>query len=274
MIVRRIQFFCNKCRHKYYDAEKHQSAKRKQDSDSDSDYEPPQEKRPKISSPSSIPVPLRTTLRSHAYCFICKKPGPKLVVVSSNSRMQVLVKKNIWVPLGSRCCTTHVENGELKEECLEHLNVLADHCCMNRSTLLDILNRLREICIQQNNSRLNFDNVNALSDNDYIQLTGLSKASFSDVFECIQQCIKSTPTRSWRTTVALFLCKMKNGMSNKLLATLFNISKSSVRRAIHTVRAALIEYFVPNNLGFHHISRQTLIENHTVCTKVDLLLNQ
>ena len=82
---------CNKCRHKYYDAEKHQSAKRKQDSDSD--YEPPQEKRPKISSPPSIPVPLKTTLRSHAYCFICKKPGPKLVVVSSNSRMQVLVKK-------------------------------------------------------------------------------------------------------------------------------------------------------------------------------------
>ena len=129
--------------------------------------------------------------------------------------------------------------------------------------LLDILNRLREICIQQNNIRLNFDNVNALSDNDYIQLTGLSKASFSDVFECIQQCIKTTPTRSRRTTVALFLCKMKNGMSNKLLATLFNISKSRVRRAIRTVRAALIEYFVPNNLGFHHISRQTLIENHT-----------
>ena len=87
---------CNKCRHKYFDAEKHQSAKRKQDSDSDSDYEPPQEKRPKISSPPSIPVPLKTTLRSHAYCFICKKPGPKLVVVSSNSRMQVLVKKNIF----------------------------------------------------------------------------------------------------------------------------------------------------------------------------------
>ena len=52
-------------------------------------------------------------------------------------------------------------------------------------------------------------------------------------------------------------------MSNKLLSTIFNISKSSVRRAISAVRHSLMKNFVPDNLGFDHITRQDVISNHT-----------
>ncbi|XP_033725211.1 uncharacterized protein LOC117315175 [Pecten maximus] len=52
-------------------------------------------------------------------------------------------------------------------------------------------------------------------------------------------------------------------MSNKLLSTVFNIGKDSIRRAISSARTALMKDFVPPNLGFQHVSRQDVISNHT-----------
>ena len=48
-----------------------------------------------------------------------------------------------------------------------------------------------------------------------------------------------------------------------ILSTLFRTSKSSLRRAISAVRKALLINFVPENLGFHHISRDQIINDHT-----------
>lgn len=56
---------------------------------------------------------------------------------------------------------------------------------------------------------------------------------------------------------------MKSGLPNKIMATLLNISKSSLRRAISSVRNALMTSFVPKHLGFNHISRQSVISDHT-----------
>lgn len=56
---------------------------------------------------------------------------------------------------------------------------------------------------------------------------------------------------------------MKSGLCNSILSTLFNISKASIRRAIQTVRRALMENFVPQNLGFQHISRENVIQLYT-----------
>ena len=64
-------------------------------------------------------------------------------------------------------------------------------------------------------------------------------------------------------SLAIYLCRMKSGMSNQFLSTLFNISKSSLRRAISSVRKALMNQFVPSKLGFSHITREEVIRNHT-----------
>ncbi|XP_048750412.2 uncharacterized protein LOC125662290 [Ostrea edulis] len=63
--------------------------------------------------------------------------------------------------------------------------------------------------------------------------------------------------------LGIFLLKMRSGMSNQLISTIFGISKSSIRRAVSTVISALMKNFVPQNIGLQHISRQEVIENHT-----------
>lgn len=59
------------------------------------------------------------------------------------------------------------------------------------------------------------------------------------------------------------LTKLKTGLSNKVLSTLFNISKDSVRRTIKSVRKNLVQTFTPSNLGFQHVTREEVITNHT-----------
>ena len=259
---------CNKCRHKYYNDIQKSNSQCTADSNSTGDeygdeYTPPKRKQKITGSPPSVSLPIKSTTKSHAYCFICRKPGPRLVVIPSEIRTRVLIFQNVWIPEGSRCCPSHIQDADLSEHVLQNIKTTNDNSYLSRTTITDILKRLREICIRQNRVRFDFDNPGSLQEHEYVELTGLTRAHFNDLFKTVEHSIKNTPSRSQRCSLAIFLCKMRNGLSNKLLATLFNISKYSIRRAISTVRSALMQNFVPYHLGFQHISRESVINDHT-----------
>ena len=58
----------------------------------------------------------------------------------------------------------------------------------------------------------------------------------------------------------MLLMKLKTGMSNNILATLFGISKTAKRRAITSAREALSRDFVPFNVGFQHIQTRQIAQ--------------
>ena len=68
--------------------------------------------------------------------------------------------------------------------------------------------------------------------------------------------MRNTPSRSIKTSLGIFLLDMKSGLPNKTLTTILNISKSSLRRAILSVRKTLMSSIVPNYLGFEHTTRR------------------
>lgn len=224
-------------------------------------------------SPPSINLKIRTATKSHAYCFICKKPGPKLVNVPAQVRTDVFIKHNILITSGSRCCPRHFQDSTLStfEE-----SAISDLCTVestfvNRSTVLALLNTIRQSACSSANNRLSFDNLALFSEDDILNLTGIGKADFEDLLQCVQPKVRQTPARSAATTLGIFLFKLKSGLSNKILATLFNISKSSIRRAFHSTRKILSTDFVPLHLGFQHISREEVITQHTRLLAQNLL---
>lgn len=253
---------CNKCAHKYYDSNSRPTAT--QSNGDEDDYVTT--KRIRIeetpSSPPSVTLSIPTTSKSHAYCFICKRPRPKLVVVSPEARFSVLLNNNILIPAGCRCCPVHSDDGTILPESLKGLKTM-DTTLVNRTTIYEIVQKLRDAARKSASLRIDFDNADMLTETDYCNLTGVSKANFSDICEHVKAYIRNTPARSTRTSVAIFMLKLKSGMSNKLLSTIFNITKSSIRRAISSVRQALMITFVPNYLGLQHISRETVINQHT-----------
>lgn len=216
-----------------------------------------------IHSPPSVTLTVPSTSSSHSSCFICRKPGPKLVVVSSNERHSVFLQQGVLIPPGSRCCTRHLPNGRFTEEALEKISSFSETSTLNRTSIVDMLMYLREIALLNGGKRIDFDDPNALSDQEYVNLTGINKVSFDDLLSAVDGKVKNTSTRSVRTSLGIFLLKMRCGLSNEMLSTLLNVSKSSIRRAISVVRRTLMETFVPNNVGFQHISREDVINKHT-----------
>ena len=74
--------------------------------------------------------------------------------------------------------------------------------------------------------------------------------------------MRNSSVRSIRVALAVFLIKMRLGLSNKVLASLFHLkSKRIVSRIVHNTAEALLKDFVPYHLGFQHIDRKTVLEN-------------
>ena len=67
--------------------------------------------------------------------------------------------------------------------------------------------------------------------------------------------------RSVHVAIVVFLTKLRLGLSNRVLATLFHLDNRVVSHIISQVRKALINDFVPYYLGLQHINRETAIKD-------------
>ena len=203
-------FRCNRCRHNFYADKKPkenpyetQTAKGEGD-----DYVPPhpQPRSTVISSPPYVSLKIPSTSKSHNYCFICKRPGPKLIVVTSDTRLQTFVQHNILVPVGCRCCPNHINNEQFIEEAIVNLPT-TETAFVNRSTVINLLNKMREIITTQQKAKFDFESMLFLSDSDCINITGLSKSNFNELSNCIKPYIRNKPARRYKMALGLFLLK-------------------------------------------------------------------
>lgn len=100
-------FLCNKCRHvcKSY-VKGSEKAKKKVQACTSSTCTP----QPCVTpvSPPSVQLPFPSSARGHSSCCICKRPGPKLIVVPVDIRHQIFISKEIIIPAGARCCPNHL----------------------------------------------------------------------------------------------------------------------------------------------------------------------
>ncbi|XP_021351029.1 uncharacterized protein LOC110454009 isoform X2 [Mizuhopecten yessoensis] len=214
-------------------------------------------------SPRNITLPIPSTGSSHKKCFVCNTYPKKLMVISRDAKYDLFLRKGILVPFGARCCGHHIEEGLLQNEACENIAIKSDLSSLNRTDLLSLISNIRDVANAQQSKRIDFDSPHALSDEDFITLTGLSVQHFNDLCIHFVGSVRSSKNRSIKSCVGIFLTKLKSGMSNKILSTVFNIGKDSIRRAISSARIALMKDFVPSNLGFQHVSRQDVISKHT-----------
>ena len=257
---------CNKCKHKYYTAKRQAKANNYCTStpsdNNDPDYKPPSTSTNNcvMASPPSIILSIPGTSSSHSRCIFCKRPGPKLVVVSQQARFWAFIERNVLIRPGSRCCPVHKANEVTIQSALLSNIPTTAQSIVNRATLTKLMQDMRQFCHAQVDAFVDFKCIN---DEDCINLTGLTSGQFEDLCCHVLHHVKSTPSRSPRMSVGIFLFKLKSGMSNRLLSTLFRLSKSSVRRAIKTVRKAMMRSFVPLHLGIECVTREKIINEHT-----------
>lgn len=97
---------------------------------------------------------------------------------------------------------------------------------LSNNDVCHLLENVRHLAKINNFTRINFDN-NSLGDEDYKNLTGLTRSQFDDLMTNIDD-IKHSKSRSIRSCIAILLVKLKCALDNKMLATLFNMKKWQV----------------------------------------------
>ena len=84
--------------------------------------------------------------------------------------------------------------------------------------------------------------------------------------------MRNSKIRSIRVALAVFLAKMRLGISNTVLSSIFHLkNKRVVGHIIHDVSKALLKDFVPQNLGFGHIDRMSVLRYHQTSASTKLM---
>ena len=100
-------------------------------------------------------------------------------MVGLKDRMQFFLYISIIINFnktGSRCCPRYIMNDEITGQTMGNLIPTKDTSFVTRTTIMELLEQLREETIQRGSTRLDFDSPSSLSDRDYHILTGLSQA--------------------------------------------------------------------------------------------------
>lgn len=82
--------------------------------------------------------------------------------------------------------------------------ITSDSVLLNKKNIADLLSQLREFGKQNASKRVNFDNLEYLSDADMKNMTGLKKESFIELCGFIRQRVRSSSVRSTETSLGIF----------------------------------------------------------------------
>lgn len=96
---------CSKCRNIYY---REKSCHKPTETQQSRSLSSQTSDLGQLYSPPTVSLQLQSTAKTHAYCIVCKKPGPELVVISSECRTAVFVQRIVLIPSGNRCCPAHI----------------------------------------------------------------------------------------------------------------------------------------------------------------------
>lgn len=218
-----------------------------------------------------IKLPIKRCKITQSKCVVCNKINNR-VRIKPRAALRVYVDTGILIPPKARCCACHLDDGGfLEKAALDSIEATCDFTYMNAETISELLNDLREEARKQG---LNFDDPSALDDKDYYRLTGLTKDQFNNIAQYLSVKVRSTKGRSTRVCLALLLIKLRTGISNAILSTLFGIEKRRVGRAIMIARTVLMSSFVPHYLGIGHISPESVIKDHTTSMAKTLFANE
>ena len=195
---------------------------------------------------------------------VCQENISSTITISDEDRDLLFIQSNIFIPKGSRCCRGHVVDGRLINDDLDKIRLREIiQISFSSSDILTWFDKFRN---HYNSIRYSdFDLPFAMSEFACNNLTGITKLNFKHLIKLlVDSNIEHSSNRSLRNAIGLFLTKLRLGISNRVLTTIFQFSNpKAVSRTITAVRQAMLTHFVPHYLGFNHISRQEVINNHS-----------
>lgn len=109
-----------------------------------------------------------------------------------------------------------------------------------------------------------FNDIYDLNDETIRCLTSLSSDQFNELYTFCQRVpYDRGHYEVKRKDLLMFLCKLRQGLSDELLTVMFQYSSRRITSStVSFVRQSLMMHFVPQNIGFNAITREQYINLH------------
>lgn len=181
--------------------------------------------------------------------------------LSLESRVNVFVLKNIYIPEHVYCCDQHLDDrGFILQLLLPGLRFIYRPYVIKGQQLQVFLEALRNIA--NNNNR--YGNENSFTEDEFKCIAPITKQQFQELYTYCDPIFQERGIRNvTKKDLLIFLCKLRQGLSDEFLKVLFQYSsRQAVSLAISKVRQSLVNRFVPDNIGFQAITREEYIMRH------------
>lgn len=202
-----------------------------------------------------VEIPFQRVASTHKYCIICQKTTD-LETICLETRIQTFIKKQIFIPKGDRCCSTHLIGKYIYEDDLSHLRIVSNSSTIEKTELIQFFNTLSK-------KSQSFDRINEfdMSEDQVKALTGLSWENILNLRSLLTS-MQDTCTRSVIQALIIFLFKLKTGNSNKVISSIFDLSyDQQVSEYFIQIMTSFEKDILPYYFGYNAVSRQQLIAN-------------
>lgn len=193
-------------------------------------------------------------------CFICNNNN-NIHRLSVGAKVKAYVECNIFFPETVRTCEHHLdEKGCILRPLLNGLQSYNRQCVVQGAYLQVFLEGVRDFALKH--QRLH--DTDDVSEDEMLTLTSLSKDQFNELFLYCGPIPQPGGLRYVkRTDLFMFLCKLRQGVSDEFLTVLFKYSsRQATSLAVAKVRESLMARFVPENIGLGAITREQYIRDH------------
>ena len=200
------------------------------------------------------------TQTRNSTCFLCNAEN-NLIRLSIHCKARVFIRQNIYIPTSVRSCLNHLdEKGYILAHFLPQIRFLNRPYIIRGEDLNNLLQAVRNVA----NSTIRLEDEESFSDEEFECLSPITKEQFRNLFTfCNRVQVPDGYRYISRRDLLMFLCKMRQGLSDSFLNVLFQYgSRQNVSMVISIVRRSLMEQFVPNNIGFEAITREDYIARH------------
>lgn len=209
------------------------------------------------------PHPLRLNVLNQVgnhVCIVCHV-AENIHRISDQCRVHIFIHGNKYAPKNIRSCDVHLDNnGMMLKVLIPGLLSTNKACLLSGQEQQLFFNGLRSAAL----IKTHLDDIDYLSDEEFQCLFPVTKGQFANLYEFCERVPDGNTYRYVsKKDLMVFLCKMRQGLSDEFLKVLFCYSsRQAVSMAVYLVRNSLLIRFVPDNLGVHAITRDEFIDNH------------
>lgn len=142
-------------------------------------------------------------------CCVCKKK--ERTIVPFNARIDVWIKKGVYIPPKNRTCKDHLKYDIFKKDIVNGIVEEKDHTLMNVDEICLWMETLNYI-IHLKKKPLSFDSMVGFTDDAIYGLFGINMEAFESLLNHVKPHLKNSAQRSVRNSLAIFLMKLRLGI--------------------------------------------------------------